>query len=130
MSFNSFPSPAAVNSKNTANKPPVLNFTVVCFPKSMTCNIKNLKTNMQKWDLTKQQIPSLKWLTEVTDLKQDWSTNPENINLKYQEKKRDITADLENVKTVIRRYYQQLYPTKKLSFDDKDIFLEEHNLAK
>ena len=85
---------------------------------------------MQKWDLTKQQIPSLKWLTEVTDLKQDWSTNPENINLKYQEKKGDITADLENVKTVIRRYYQQLYPTKKLSFDDKDIFLEEHNLAK
>lgn len=53
---------------------------------------------MQKWDLTKQQIPSLKWLTEVTDLKQDWSTNPENINLKYQEKKGDITADLENVK--------------------------------
>lgn len=85
---------------------------------------------MQKWDSTKQQIPSLKWLTKVTDLKQDWSTNSESTNLKYQERKWDITADLENVKTVIRRYYQQLYPTKKLNFDDKDIFLDNHNLAK
>lgn len=66
----------------------------------------------------------------MTDSKQDWSTNPENINLKYQEKKGDITADLENVKTVIRRYYQQLYPTKKLSFDDKDIFLGRTQFSK
>ena len=48
----------------------------------------------------------------------------------YQDERGDITTDLENVKTVIRRYYQQLYPTKKLNFDDKDIFLEDHNLAK
>ena len=115
--------------RTLSNQLHVLNFTVVCLPRNMTCNIKILKTNMQRWDSTKQQIPPLKWLTKVTDLKQDWSTNSESTNLKYQERKRDITADPENVKTVIR-YYQQIYPTKKLNFDDKDIFLDNHNLAK
>ena len=63
-------------------------------------------------------------------LKQDWSTNPESTNLKYQEWKGDIPVGPEDVKSIIRRHYQWLYPSKNLNFNDKDIFLEEHNLAK
>lgn len=31
---------------------------------------------------------------------------------------------------ILKGYYQQLYPNKNLNFNDKDTFLQEHNLAK